>query len=148
MYAKNPIHRVTKTVRIATAKRATANRVGHRFVAVDMPLPPAEFLSPGQSLSQRPAHGPNPGSRQEEDTAMRYQPNAAIPTGPVGRLTGSAERRFATRPTHSWSHGSRTWLGCDCQSPDLATNPTDRKRDSWLATTATRMSRPTATAAK
>ena len=149
MYAKNPINRVTKTARIATAKRVAANRAGNRFMAVAMSLPTAEFLSPGHSPSQRLAHEPKPGSRQEEDTAMRYQPNAAIPTGPVGRFSGPAVRRLATRPIPSWSHGSRTWLGCDCQSPDLATNPTDRKRDSWqLATTATRMSRPTATAAK
>ena len=155
MNAKNLMNRVTKTVMVsrANAKLIAADRVGTGFMAVAMPLPLAEFLSPGQSLSQRLVHEPQPGSRQEEVSAMRYQLNAVKPTGLVGRLSGPVVRRslFAlpatrqTRQIHSWSHCSRANLGRDCQSPDFATDRTDRKRGTWqLAIPATRMSRPSA----
>ncbi|QEL20253.1 hypothetical protein PX52LOC_07345 [Limnoglobus roseus] len=147
MTVKNLMNRVTKTVTVGNAKLQTpADRVGTGFMAVALTLPPAEFLSPGQfSMSQRQAHEPEPGSRQEEVSAMRYQPNAAIPTGVVGRFSGPVVRRNllalraeqANRQTHSRSHCPRTRPGSDCQSPARATDTTDRKRGSWRnATTA------------
>ena len=159
MIAKNRMNRVTKTVTVGNAKLPTpANRVGTGFMAAAVTLPPAEFLSPGQfSTSQRLVHEPHPGSRQEEVSAMRYQPNAAIPTGLVGRFSGPVVRRNlfslnarqANRQTHSWPQCPRTRIGSDCQSPDRATDTTGRKRGSWpTATTATRMSRPRAMTAK
>lgn len=158
MSAKNRMNRVTKTVLVRNAAlRTPADRIGTGFMAA-VTLPPAEFLSPGQfPTPQRLAHEPQPGSRQEEVSAMRYQPNAAMLTGPVGRVSGPVVRRSlvastATEPnrqTHSWSYCSRTGSGRDCQSPDLGTDRTDCKRGSWRnATTAARMSRPSATTAK
>lgn len=158
MSAKNLMNRVTKTVLVRNAKLQTpADRIGTGFMAA-VTLPPADFLSPGQvPMPQRLTREPKPGSRPEEVSAMRYQPNAAMLTGPVGRVSGPVVRRSlvastATEPnrqTHSWSHCSRTGSGRDCQSPALATDTTDCKRGTWLtATTAARMSRPSATNAK
>lgn len=164
MNAMNLMNHVTKTVTVGlanTAKLTAADRVGTGFMAVAMPLPPAEFLSPGQfSLSQRPHHEPHPGSRQEEVSAMRYPLNAVAVgrvSGPVGRrtlftlwakqanqLSGNPPMTGAIRQTHSWPHCSRTRLGSDCQSPDRRADRTDRKR----GIPAARMSRPTATTAK
>jgi hypothetical protein len=163
MNAVNLMNRVTKTVTSGlanTAKRTAADRVGTGFMAVAMPLPPAEFLSPGQSLSQRPHHEPQPGSRQEEVSAMRY-PLIAVAvgrvSGPVVRrtlfaqwakqanqLSGTPPMAGTNRQIHSWPHCSRTRIGSDCQSPDRRADRTDRKRG--LA--AARMSRPSAATAK
>lgn len=154
MSAMNPINRVTKTDRDATAKRGTAVRAGNRFMAVAMPQSLAEFLSPGQiPLSHSRVHEPKPGSRQEEDTAMRYQPNAARPTGPVGRVLVPVVRRSlrplpaeqANRQVRSECLSSQARLASDCHSPDRA----NRGRDSWRnSTIATRTDRPIAAHAK
>ncbi len=159
MTAKNLMNRVTKTVLVGNATLQTpANRIGTGFVAGPMTLPPMEFLSRGHvSMLQRSTAEPEPGSRQEEVSAMRYQPTAAIPTDPVARVSGPVVRRTrfahkaepANRQTHSWSQCPRTRLGSDCQSPDRGTDTTDRKRGSWhKPTLAARMSRPAATTAK
>ncbi len=138
MSTMNPIHRVTKTVRLATAKRDTANRVGRRFMAVVMGKPPVEFLSPGhESMSHQLAHEPKPGSRQQEVSTLRYQPNAAIPTGPVGRPTGSVSCRLATRQIQPWSSISPCENSSDCQSLRLRAKFSDLKRETWQCATDT-----------
>lgn len=159
MRAKNRTNRVTKTVTVGNVKLQTpADRIGTGFVAGVASLP-AEFLSPGQfPLSQLPAREPEPGSRPQEVSAMRYQPHAAITVlGSAGRASGPVVRRTplalmadgANRPAHSWSHCPRTRPGSDCQSPDRVTDTTDRKRRSRpTPTPATRMSRPLAATAK
>jgi hypothetical protein len=150
MSVKNPI-RVLKTVRLADAKRVAADRAGNRFLMVDMAQPDAEFLSPGHDLSRSHVHESKPGSRQEEDTAMqtmRYQPNAATPTGPVGRVHGPVSRRSIWQIC-SWPQDLFARFGSDCQSPDRDGNPNGRRRDlRTLSARATRTNRPTTTTAK
>lgn len=148
MSAKNPI-RVSKTVRLAVAKRVAAVRAGNRFLAV-MARPHADFQSPGQFLSPIPVPESKRGSRQEEDTAMpamRYSPNAATPTGPVGRVHGPVSRR-STWQICSWPQDSLARFGRDYQSPDRNGNPNGRSRLRNLAARTTRTNRPTATTAK
>lgn len=148
MSAKNPI-RVTKTVRLAHAKRVAAVRAGNRFLA-GMARPNADFQSPGQSLSPTPVPEPKRGSRPQEDTAMptmRYQPNAATPTGPVGRFHGPVSRRTIWQ-IRSWPQDSIARLGRDCQSPDRNDNPTDHGRTRNRSARTTRANRLTATTAK
>jgi hypothetical protein len=156
MAAKNLMFRVTTTVTVRNAKlRTSADRIGSGFAADAVSQPPAEFLSPGQFLPhQRLASEPEPGSRQQEVSAMRYPLNAVIPAGLVGRFSGPVGRRGlpaadTSRQTHAWSQCPSKRFGRDCQSPDRRPDATDRKRESGLtATLATRMRRPAATAAK
>jgi hypothetical protein len=171
MNAKNLMNRLMKTAMTSNSMLfANGDRIGTGFVAVATVLPPAEFLSPGQSLPQRSAQEPEPGSRQEV-SAMRYQPTTANTTGLVGRISGPQVRRNllaayaakqanrllgtppgsgSNRVLHPWSNCSRSRIGSDCQSPDRDTNRKDCKRGIWQRanSTARMMSTRQATNAK
>jgi hypothetical protein len=151
MNAVNLTNRMLKTpVAVSNKPLLTpADRIGTGFMAVAMPS--AEFLSLGHFLPpQRSTLEPVSGSQLQEVSAMRYQPTAVKPTGPVGRVSGPNNRRTrlsttqwqkqanllggtppranTIRELHSWSYDSISSLDRDCQSPDLATNRTDWKR--------------------
>lgn len=132
MSTKNTITRVTKTVRIATAKRVTANRVGRRFMVATMPQVPVELLSLGHSLSYGLSDESKRGSRHKEDRTMRYLPNVAIPTGPVGRPRGSVVASDALRQNCLWPYDSNRTIGCDQRSLNPTVNRNANGRLSWL----------------
>jgi hypothetical protein len=167
MNAKNLMNRVLKTAMTSNAKlfATKVDRNGTGFVAVAMTsLPPAEFLSPGQSLPQRSAQEPEPGSRQEEVSAMRYQPKPANSTGLVGRISGPQVRRNllaaqaakqanrllgtppmdgSNRDSHSWPHCSDNRCGSDCQSLPRSTSRKGEYRGIWqTASSPARMTSP------
>jgi hypothetical protein len=132
---------VLKTATVGSAKLPTpADRIGTGVPAVHMP--PANFLSQGQSFRPRLSIRERVGTRQGV-AAMRYMAAAAVvPTGPVGSFSGTrACRRLAlrakpaTRACHPWSPSAHPRLGRDCQSPDRSDARKDRDA-AWLATSA------------
>jgi len=132
---------VLKTATVGSVKLPTpADRIGSGATVVNMP--PANFLSQGQSFQPRLPVRERIGSR--EVAAMRYQPAPMAPTGPVGSFSGtSACRRSAALHAakhadwadHPWSLEAGSRLGRDCQSPDRGTARTDRPA-AWQATLA------------
>lgn len=134
---------VLKTVTVGGVKLSTpADRIGSGAAAVLMP--PANFLSPGQSFLPRL---PRPNRvRPQEVAAMRYEPTSVVPTSSVGSVFGpSARRRLAALPAtkhatgagHPWSHCISTRLGRDCQSPARGDTRTDLST-AWRPTTTVR----------
>lgn len=147
---------VLKTATVGNVTLPTpADRIGS--LAVADAHPPADSLSQGQFfMPQLPTPEPYPWSRQEV-SAMRYMPNAAMPTGPVGSVSGPSADRLSFAPTakpatpacHPWSHGSPSRLGRDCQSPDRDADRRDRRAEAWRSATATaRMTAAVTAAAK
>jgi hypothetical protein len=156
MNAMNLMNRMLKTVTLVNVKLTTpADRIGTGFMAVAMP-PAAAFPVSGLSRQpQRSTREPEPGSRQQEVSAvLRYQPNAVEPTGTTRvvcvsglnsdrnllasaawLLAKQANRLLGTPPMagdsirelHSGSHCSPVTFGRDCQSPDRTATRSDRK---------------------
>jgi hypothetical protein len=108
-----------------------------------------------------PTPEPFPASQQEV-TAMRYLPNAAMPSGPSGSVPGSVSRHrlgltataVGSKPAplarHPWSVSApQHRLGRDCQSPDRDATTPDLTRTTWrCATSSARTAAATAAAKK
>lgn len=142
---------VLKTATVGSAKLPTpADRIGAGATAV---MPPANFLSQGQFFMPRLPNPNRVGSR-DRVAAMRYEPTAVVPTGPVGSVSGTSACRRSAAPHaakhatwagHPWSPSALPRLGCDCQSPDRTDDRKDQQ--TWQLARTTRAVGLTATAA-
>ena len=156
-------NRMLKTVTVGNAKLSTsAARIGTGYMADVMPLAEAPFQG---SLSVPRLPNRKRVGLQQEVTTMRYEPNAVIPTGRVGSVSGHPARRVlsastrhanwhrddrhqASQACHTWSIRSISRLGSDCQSPDRLIRTEDRNPNACYPTTSARTTSPATTAVK
>ena len=140
----------------------SAGRIGTRSMADVMPLAESPFQG---SLSVPRLPSLKQVGLQQEVTTMRYEPNAVVPTGRVGSVSGNPARRArshsyrsanwqrddrhpASQACQSWSIRSISRLGSDCQSPDRLMRTADRNPNACSHTTSARTTSPATTAAK
>lgn len=140
----------------------SAGRIGTRTMADIMPLAESPFQG---SLSVPRLPSLKQVGLQQEVTTMRYEPNAVIPTGRVGSVSGNPARRAlslsyrsanwhsdnrhqASQACPSWSIRSFARIGSDCQSPDRNLRTADRNPNAWYPMTSARTTSPATTAAK
>lgn len=156
-------NRMLKTLTAGNVTLSTsAGRIGTRSMADVMPLAESPFQGP-LSVPRLPSL--KQVGLQQEVYAMRYEPNAVVPTGRVGSVSGNPARRAlsnsyrnanwhsddrhqASQAGPSWSIRSISRLGSDCQSPDRLMRTADRNPNACSHTTSARTTSPATTAAK